>query len=277
MNKTWIKAAAVMLLGAACAAAQAGVIAGDATYGWFDGGSGTRILRIDEHGSVGKVVLSIDFAKCNDPGVGADGRCIDNTRSFDNEIFFRLSSPTGTTVRLVAPWTYAGTSVGTGRVTVSFDDLAGWAVGSAQFNHGNVTAGSFRPLEALELLQGRDMFGDWTLTVGDAGFGDPLEYFGARLEVAMVAEPGMAAVMGMGLLMMGASLRLGRRRYEKRAPRRPFRMRCRFAQAFASATRLAMCASASSTWSIRIRDRSPGCRRARALSMATNSPLISST
>ena len=40
----------------------------------------------------------------------------------------------------------------------------------------------------------------------------------------------------------------------------------------ASATRLAMWARASSTWSMRIRHRSPGCRRARAVSMAMNSP-----
>lgn len=43
------------------------------------------------------------------------------------------------------------------------------------------------------------------------------------------------------------------------------------------ATRPAMCASAASTWSIRIRHRSPSASRARAVSMATNSPLISST
>jgi hypothetical protein len=215
MKKTWTKALASVLLGAACAVAQAGVIALDATPGWFDHDDGTRILHIGEHGIVGNLTLSIDFAKCNDPGVGEDGQCIDNTGSFDNEIYFRLSSPTGTTVSLVAPWTYSGSSVGAGRVTVRFDDAAGWQVGSPDFNNGNVTAGSFRPIEALAGLGGRDMFGDWTLLVGDAGYGDPLQYFGARLEVessgAVVAEPGAAAVMGVGLLAMGAALR--RRQY----------------------------------------------------------------
>jgi len=38
-------------------------------------------------------------------------------------------------------------------------------------NNGNVTAGSFRPVEALAGLGGRDMSGDWTLLVGDAGYG----------------------------------------------------------------------------------------------------------
>jgi hypothetical protein len=216
MNKTWIKAAAVFLFGAAGAVAQAAVIATDATPGWFDGDNGTRILRIGEHGIVGSVAISIDFAKCNDPGVGEDGLCIDNTGSFDNEIYFRLMSPGGAVISLVEPWTYAGSSVGAGRLTVRFDDAAAWQVGSAQFNNGNVAAGSYRPLEALALLGGRDMFGDWQLVVGDAGFGDPLQYFGARLEVissgpAQVAEPGTMAVMGLGLLGMGAVLR-------KRAP-----------------------------------------------------------
>jgi hypothetical protein len=222
---TLIKVFATTLLATVYAVAQAGVIATDATPGWFDGDDGARLLHIGEHGIIGDIAISIDFAKCNDPGVGMDGQCIDNTDSFDNEIFFRLISPTGTTVSLVEPWTYAGFSVGAGRVTVRFDDAAAWEVGSPQFNNGNVSAGSFRPVEALKLLKGSDMFGDWKLVVGDAGYGDPLQYFGTRLEVvsdgAVVSEPGMVAVMGMGLLMLGASLRLGRR-YEKRAPRRPF-------------------------------------------------------
>lgn len=216
MSKTWIKPALSILLSTAWAVAQAGVIATDATYGWFDGDSATRTLRMSQHGIVGKLAISIDFAKCNDPGVGADGLCIDNTGSFDNEIYFRLTAPGGATVSLAEPFTYAGSSVGAGRVTVRFDDDAGWQVGSSVFNNGNVTAGSFRPLEALEGLAGRDMFGDWTLTVGDAGYGDPLQYFGAKLEVessgpAQVAEPGMLAVMGAGLLGLATVLRRRRR------------------------------------------------------------------
>jgi hypothetical protein len=215
MNKTWIKSVAAFLFGAVAVAAQAGVIATDATYGWLDGDSDARILRITQHGLVGSVAISIDFAKCNDPGVGDDGQCIDNTGSFDNEIFFRLTSPTGRTISLVDPWTYAGSSVGAGRVTVRFDDAAAWQVGSTAFGSGNVSAGSFQPVEALALLAGRDMFGDWKLEVGDAGYGDPLQYFGARLEVVSggpvdVAEPGAVVVMGIGLLALAAARQLGR-------------------------------------------------------------------
>jgi hypothetical protein len=174
MYMTWIKVIAATLLATVYAVAQAGVIATDATPGWFDGDDGVRLLHIGEHGITGDLAISIDFAKCNDPGVGA------------------------------------------GRGTVRFDDAAAWEVGSWQFNDGNVSAGSFRPVEALELLKGRDMFGDWKLVVGDAGYGDPLQYFGARLEVvsdgAVVAEPGMVTVMGAGLLALGASLMRQRRR-----------------------------------------------------------------
>lgn len=94
-----------------------------------------------------------------------------------------------------------------------FDDAAGWQVGSFDVNEGNVAAGSFRPLEALAGLDGGDMFGDWTLLVGDAGYGDPLQYFSAVMEVEssgpVVAEPGALAVMGVGLFSLGAAL--GRR------------------------------------------------------------------
>jgi hypothetical protein len=215
MGKTWVKtvnAILVVAMSALGGAAQAGVIATDATPGWFDADSGVRILRITEHGTAGKLAISIDFAKCNDPGMGPDGQCIDNTGSFDNEIFLRLTSPAGVTISLVEPWTYAGDSIGAGRVTVRFDDAADWDVGSAGINGGNVAAGSFRPLEALAGLSGADMFGDWQLEVGDAGYGDPLQYFGATLEVTGggqvdVAEPGMLAVMGGGLLAMGAALK----------------------------------------------------------------------
>jgi hypothetical protein len=218
MNKTWINTISAFLFGAIGITAQAGVIASDATYGWLDGDSDARILRIAQHGLVGSVAISIDFAKCNDPGVGDDGLCIDNTGSFDNEIYFRLTSPTGETIGLVDPWTYAGSSVGAGRVTVRFDDAAVWQVGSSQFSDGNVSAGSFQPIEALGLLAGRDMFGDWTLTVGDAGYGDPLQYFGARLEVVSggpvdVAEPGAVVIFGAGLLAMGVVMGRRGRRY----------------------------------------------------------------
>lgn len=219
MSKAWGKTVAAILLGAMSAlgaAAQAGVIATDATPGWFDGDSDVRILRITEHGIAGALTISVDFAKCNDPGVGEDGRCIDNTGSFDNEIYLRLSSPAGVTVSLVEPWTYAGSSVGAGRVTVRFDDAAAWWVGSTDINGGNVAAGSFRPIEALAGLSGGDMFGDWVLEVGDAGYGDPLQYFGATLEVASdgpvdVAEPGVLAVFGVGLFGLGAVLRRRRK------------------------------------------------------------------
>lgn len=83
----------------------------------FNGKGGEHEEDLDQGaGIVGNLTLSIDFAKCNDPGVGEDGQCIDNTGSFDDEIYFRLGSPNGTMVSLVDPWAYSGASVGAGRV-----------------------------------------------------------------------------------------------------------------------------------------------------------------
>lgn len=116
---------------------------------------------------------------------------------FRQQDFFRLTSPTGPTVSLVERRTYAGSGIGAGRVVVSFGDPAGWEVGGLRFNNGNVTAGELPAAGGAGLLGGRDMFGDWKLTV--------------------VAEPATVAVMGMGLLMLGASLTKNGRRSARSA------------------------------------------------------------
>jgi hypothetical protein len=45
------------------------------------------------------------------------------------------------------------------RVTVRFDDAAGWQVGSRGFNNGNVTAGSFQPVDVAERAMGAGLSG----------------------------------------------------------------------------------------------------------------------
>ncbi|MBK9236511.1 MAG: hypothetical protein IPO19_10900 [Rhodoferax sp.] len=134
MNKlsSWIKASAVTL-GLCCTVvgAQAALLtATDSTFGSFDASSGTRTLALGA-GLVSDVNILIDFAKCDDPSIGAGGTaCIGTGPSFNSEIVFRLTSPGGTTVNLVNAGTYSGSTPGTGRVSVGLDDEASTAVGA---------------------------------------------------------------------------------------------------------------------------------------------------
>jgi hypothetical protein len=206
--KTAVLCAALALAGAA----QAGVVTTNSEYGNFDGMVGSRNLTIGSHGTVTDVNLTVDFSKCDDPAIGPNGtECIGIGDAFPDEIGIYLTSPTGQKITLVAPGTYQG---GSGRVTVTFDDEAGSAVGPV------LQSGSFRPVDALSAFDGLDMFGTWLLQLEDTGYGDPLEYFASRLEIGGsatepppppptdVPEPGSAAIVALGLAgLVGARRR----------------------------------------------------------------------
>jgi hypothetical protein len=204
MKSSFITAALCVAFGLA-GSAQAGVItAADSTYGNFDFKTGTRALNVTSHGAVTDVNLTIDFSKCDDPPIGPNGTsCIGIGRAFPGEMSFRLISPDGRTVNLVPFGTYTS---GAGRFTVTYDDEALAAAGPA------LRSGSFRPANALSAFDGMDMFGTWQLWLSDMGPGDPLEYFGSRLEIsgdiaAAVPEPATAAILGLGLVGLFAARR----------------------------------------------------------------------
>ena len=189
------------LLFVLCSSAQATIVATNSTYGVFDASSGTRTLSVGTHGIITDLDVLITFAKCDDPAIGPGGSaCLGGGSSFDREIAFTLTAPDGSSVVLVNFFTYIGQTPGAGRVTIRFDDQATRVAG------GILAAGTFQPVGVLAAFNGRDMFGDFVLSMTDVSSEDPLEFFSASLDVVTrdvpvaLPEPGGLALMGLGLL-----------------------------------------------------------------------------
>lgn len=182
--------------------AHAGLTATDSTFGIFDASSGTRSFTLPS-ASIGNVTISIDFAKCDDPAMQADGSGCGTGNAFFGEIAFQLTHG-ATTVNLVSAGTYTSGNPG-GRVVVSFDDAASSVVGGA-----TLQSGTFRPVGNLSDFIGQDAVGLWTLTVQDTVGSDPLSYFNSTLNIngGNIPEPATFALMGMGL----AGMAFGKRR-----------------------------------------------------------------
>lgn len=185
------------------ASAQAGIVSQtDSTFGVFDSSFGTRTYAFGA-GTVTDVNISVTLAKCDDPALSATGTsCTGTGTPFNNEIDLLLTSPLGTSVRLLGnnqQYT-TGSAPGSGVQTLTFDDAAAALAGGAV-----VSSGTFKPFELLSLFNGIDALGNWTLTVRDVTGGDPLMYFSSTLTLTTgevvqgVPEPGSAALLGLGL------------------------------------------------------------------------------
>lgn len=144
----------------------------------IDAGETSRDFVVASTGTVRDVQVTVDFLK-------SDYGCpdLEGGYPYHEETYLRLASPAGTIVDLVTYSTYSGN--GTSRVVVAFDDAA--ATGVA-FNAPPVS-GTFRPASPLAAFDGENAGGTWKLSVGDAGGGDPLCYFGASLVVSASADP----------------------------------------------------------------------------------------
>jgi hypothetical protein len=154
------------------------------TFGSVDAGSFTRNFVVSNApASITDVDILIDFSKCDDPAPSPnDQGCIGQTFSFNREIMFQLTSPSGTTVDLVLADTYSGQTPGV-RVIVTFDDEAPTPVGSTVNGLGErvLSTGRFRPVGSLAAFEGQNPNGTWTLTVQDTTGADPLQFYKALL------------------------------------------------------------------------------------------------
>lgn len=195
-----------------CASASADVIVTDTTYRDVDQSFQYITFDVGTHGLIDDLNVAIEFAKCDYPYLGENGRdCVGQRRPYENEIVFRLIAPSGTSITLVAEDTFEIGDVGTGRVTMVFDD-EGAALPK------RVVAGSFKPVEALSMFDDTEMFGQWKLYIEDTMESDPLEVYSSSLIFRVVEEspqtevpePVSLAVFGAGLLGLAALRRLRR-------------------------------------------------------------------
>ena len=139
---------------------------------------------------VSDVNISVNFEKISGTCPSHDGGF-----PFNREIYAFLTSPANTQVTLIednkdsggsgAGYTYSSSSIYGGDVTVLFNDSAGTAVAGQEAP----ASGSFRPVQPLSAFNGEDPIGDWTLTIGDSGAGDPLCFYEFTLIVEADQPP----------------------------------------------------------------------------------------
>lgn len=196
-----------------CASASAAVIRTNTNYVRVDGSEAERSLRVNARGVIADVNITVDFSKCDDPRLGpSGGACLGQGIPFEDEFTLALIAPDGRRIELVRAYETYGPGLagkGAGRVAVTFDDEAGAAAGPS------IRGGSFRAAQALSAFDGMDMYGNWTLAIQDYFPSDPFEFFSARVEITpdengavVIPEPATLAMLGIGLLGLGA----GRRR-----------------------------------------------------------------
>jgi MYXO-CTERM domain-containing protein len=174
----------------------------DSTYFSVDNANAPVTYSVVAAGNVTNVTIGIKFSKCDDPApvVGGAG-CDSADEEFANEIFFKLTSPNGTVIDLVAAQFYdGGASIG-GSYSIIFDDAA------TGLPSTTLSSGTFLPAASLSALNGQLATGNWVLTVGDDTASDPLTHFSSFISVTTDADnpapaPAGIALLGLGLVAM---------------------------------------------------------------------------
>ncbi len=134
---------------------------------------------------VSDVVVTLDFAKIADNA--SNYTCgppptTDGFNEHNQELYYRLTSPEGTTISLISAGSYTAISGFGGEVVVTLSDAASSPVGGAV-----PTSGTFRPSQPLSTFDGEDPEGTWTLTIGDTVLADANCFYNVDIAVTVVS------------------------------------------------------------------------------------------
>ena len=136
--------------------------------------------------TVDNVIISVDFDKRD----RNNGVCSNYNGGFvfNDEIYFELSKPSESISTVLVPFnTYIGgvhpAATPGGYITVVFDDAAATTVGG-----GTPVAGTFAPVNPLNVFDGIDPSGIWTLTMADSAGQDPLCFSSFTLTLEASAQ-----------------------------------------------------------------------------------------
>jgi hypothetical protein len=161
-----------------------------ATIG-YDGGqsSGSNpSITVSDSLEINKVELTITFKKQDSGGANTCGENDGGGNAYNNELSFKLRSPMGEEISLIAAGTYVSGTTTAGVVTITFKDE------SSAINLGsNPQSGSFRPADLLSTYNRKYSKGIWTLIPNDNVGSDPLCVSGFSMKIS-VKDENMGAI-----------------------------------------------------------------------------------
>ena len=120
-------------------------------------------------GRVTHAKVSITWQKIDGGNQNACGTADGGATPYNEELSFKLKSPNGTIITLIANNTYARGTTTAGVVTTIFEDGA-----NAIIDNSLPVSGTFAPKQALATFTNEIPIGNWTLLPEDDGFIDPL-------------------------------------------------------------------------------------------------------
>lgn len=175
------------------------ISATNAVGGAADNGSIYRSVDILSSGIITDVNIQVDWSKCG-AGYTSAYFCSGSGNPFPGEALMTLTGPTGIVVTLFPSSYFVAPGTGVD-VSNTFDDEAAAALPT------RIQSGTFRPVGTLSAFDGTDVFGLWTLRIGDTVPLDPILFRSFTLNITTqdvliqqeLPEPGLLALLGLGL------------------------------------------------------------------------------